>query len=232
MKFDEIRRQAMSEWEALENSPKTRILIGTGTCGRASGAMAVLDTIEKELSRRGLDAIVIQVGCIGLCYVEPLVDIVKPNRPRICYGSVTPEIMVKLIEDYIVNDNPHPELALGIVGEGSVEGIPNLFDLPMLKPQVRIALRNCGHIDPENINHYIARGGYSGLDRALKMAPNEIIAEVKKSGLKGRGGAGFSTGTKWELCQKAPGQEKYLICNADEGDPWSLHEPAAPGRRP
>ncbi len=222
MKYEEIRRQALSEWSALENSTKPRILIGTGTCGRASGALAVLETIEKELARRNLEATVIQVGCIGLCYVEPLVDIIKPNRPRICYGSVTPEIMVKLIEDYIVNDNPHPELALGIVGEGSVEGIPNLFDLPMLKPQVRIALRNCGHIDPENIQHYIARGGYSGLDRALKMSPGEVIAEVKKSGLKGRGGAGFSTGTKWELCQKAPGKEKYLICNADEGDPGAF----------
>ena len=182
----------------------------------------MLEAIKSELAKRNIEAIIIQVGCIGLCYAEPLVDIVKPNRPRVCYGNVTPKIIPQLIEDYVINDNPRPELALGTIGDGSVDSIPKLFELPMLKPQVRIVLRNCGIIDPENINHYIAQGGYSGLVRALGMKPEEVIEEVKRSGLRGRGGAGFPTGLKWEFCHRSPGKVKYLICNADEGDPGAF----------
>ena len=222
MIFDEIRSRAVSEWEALEHSDKPRILIGTATCGRAAGAMAVLETINRELARRKIKASVMQVGCIGPCYAEPLVNIIKPGRPHIYYANVTPELMAQLIADYLVKDNPHPDLALGTVGEDSVDGIPKLFDLPMLRSQPRIVLRNCGIIDPENINHYIARDGYSGLVRALGMKPEAVIEEVKKAGLRGRGGAGFPTGTKWELCRKSPGTIKYVICNADEGDPGAF----------
>jgi len=222
MKFEEIRKQAMSEWEALQRSDKPRILVGAATCGIAAGALDVLEAIHKELARRNIDAIVTQVGCIGCCYAEPIVDIIKPNCPRISYGSVTPEIVSRLIEDYIINDNPRPDLALGTIGEESIDGIPRLFELPMLKPQVRISLRNCGHIDPEDIKQYIAAGGYGGLAKALAMSPEEVIEEIKKSGLRGRGGAGFPTGTKWDFCRRAPGDEKYLICNADEGDPGAF----------
>ncbi len=226
MSFDEIREQAISEWGALQHSKKPRILVGTATCGRAAGALAVLETIDKELTRLGIEAIVTQVGCIGLCYAEPLVDIIKPNRPRICYGSVTPEIASQLIEDYIVNDNPRPDLALGTIGEDGIDGIPKLFELPVLKPQVRLALRNCGHIDPADIKQYIANDGYSGFTKALKMTPKEVIDEISKSGLRGRGGAGASTGFKWERLWEAPGDEKYIICNADEGDPGAFMDRA------
>ncbi len=222
MSFDELLNQATSEVEAWQNSGKIRIFIGTGTCGRAAGALAVLDTINKELARHNIEASITHVGCIGLCYAEPLVDIIKPGQPRICYGYVTPETIVQIINDYILKDNPRPDLALGTIGEGSIAGIPLLFELPMLKSQVRIVLRNCGYIDPENINHYIARSGYSGLNKALRMTPDEIIAEIKESGLRGRGGAGFPTAQKWDFCRKAPGKEKYLICNADEGDPGAF----------
>ena len=222
MTFDEIKAKAMSEWEALEHSDKPRILIGAATCGRAAGALAVLEAINSELGRHNIQATIIQVGCIGLCYAEPLVDIIKPNRPRICYSNITPEIIPQLIEDYIINDNPRSDLALGTIGNGSTKDIPKLFELPMLKPQLRIALRNCGHIDPENINHYIANDGYRGLVKALGMAPEEVIEEIKKSVLRGRGGAGFPTGLKWGFCRKSPGTVKYLICNADEGDPGAF----------
>ena len=222
MTFDEIRSQAISEWEALEDSDKPRILIGAATCGRAAGATAVLEAINSELARHNIEAIVTQVGCIGLCYAEPLVNIIKPSRPYIYYGNVTPELAAQLIEDYLIKDNPRPDLALGTVGDISMVDIPKLFELPMLKPQVRIALRNCGIINPENINHYIARDGYSGLVKALGMAPEEVIEEIKKSGLRGRGGAGFPTGLKWEFCRKSPGTVKYVICNADEGDPGAF----------
>jgi len=222
MTFEEMRSQAIAEWEALEHSDKPHILIGSATCGRAAGAGPVLEAIKSTLAQHNLEAVITQVGCIGLCYTEPLVDIVKPGQPRICYHAVTPEIIPQLIEDYIINDNPRPDLALGTIGDGSIEGIPRLFEIPMLKPQVRIALRNCGIIDPEDIKQYIAHGGYSGLVKALGMTPEEVIEEVKRSGLRGRGGAGFPTGLKWEFCRKSPGTTKYLICNADEGDPGAF----------
>jgi NADH-quinone oxidoreductase subunit F len=222
MSFGDIQKQAIGEWEALQHSQIPRILVGAATCGRAAGAEAVLAAIDKELKARGLDAIVIQVGCIGLCYAEPLVDITKPGRPRICYGNVNPDIVSQLIEDYLVKDNPRPDLALGSIGDDVVDGIPKFFELPVLKSQVRIILRHCGFIDPTNINHYIANGGYTGLVKALQMKPEEIIDEIKKSGLRGRGGAGFPTGQKWEFCRRSPGKEKYIVCNADEGDPGAF----------
>jgi NADH-quinone oxidoreductase subunit F len=222
MTFEEIKQRAESEWLELQQASKLRILVGAATCGQAAGGIAVLDTLRQELKARGIDAIIMQVGCIGLCYVEPLVDIIKPGRPRICYANVTPETVKALVADYLVNDNPRPDLAMGTIGEGTVDGIPKLYELPVFKPQVRIVLRNCGHIDPENINHYIANGGYSGLVRALSMKPEAVLEEIKKSGLRGRGGAGFSTAQKWDFCRQAPGSPKYIICNADEGDPGAF----------
>jgi len=220
--YTELRKQALAEWEALEKSSKPRLMIGAGTCGRAAGALAVLEAMENKLAEKGIEAIITRVGCIGLCCLEPVVNIIKPGKPNIYYGNLTPELAAQLIEDYLIKDNPRPDLALGLTGEGSLDGIPNLFDLPMLKPQVRIVLRNCGIIDPENINHSIARGGYRGLVRALSMTPEAVIEEVKKSGLRGRGGAGFPTGQKWEFCRKSPGKIKYVVCNADEGDPGAF----------
>jgi NADH-quinone oxidoreductase subunit F len=222
MNFTDIQKQAIAEWQALQDSQKPRILVGAGTCGRAAGAEPVLAAIDKELEKRNIDATIIQVGCIGLCYAEPLVDIIKPGHPRICYGNVTPEMLHQLIEDYLVNDDPRPDLAMGTIGDSVVASIPRLFELPVLRQQVRIILRHCGFIDPTNIDHYIANGGYSGLVKALGMKPEEIIEEIKKSGLRGRGGAGFPTSRKWEFCRKSSGDEKYIICNADEGDPGAF----------
>ncbi|MFC1872613.1 NADH-ubiquinone oxidoreductase-F iron-sulfur binding region domain-containing protein [Chloroflexota bacterium] len=222
MTFKEIQQEAKAEWGALINSDKPRIQVGAATCGIAAGSLIVQEQIEKELAGRNIDAIITRVGCIGYCYAEPVIDIFKPGQPGISYGNVTPEIGTQLVVDYLVGDNPHAELALGSTGDDMVEGISPLKELPMLKPQVRVSLRNCGHIDPENINHYIARGGYAGLARALTMTPEQVIAEVKNSGLRGRGGAGFPTAMKWEFCRNAAGDEKYLICNADEGDPGAF----------
>jgi len=222
MKFEELQKRARERWEALQNSPKPRILVGAATCGRAAGALAVIDALHEALDKHGVEADIMQVGCIGFCYAEVLVDIIKPGRPRICYQSVTPKIAATLVEDYLVKDNPRPDLALCVVGEGSVEGILAFKDLPMMRGQVRVAGRNCGHIDPTDIDHYLANGGYVGFVKALGMTPQEVIETTKRSGLRGRGGAGFPTGQKWEFCRNATGTPKYLICNADEGDPGAF----------
>jgi NADH-quinone oxidoreductase subunit F len=222
MKYEEIKKRAETKWKALQRSARPRILIGMGTCGIAAGAEAILNTLRQELELKGLEADIIQVGCIGLCYAEPLVEIAKPGKPSVFYGNLTPALASEIVRDYVAGDNPRPDLALGTRGEGRIEGIPYFFDLPALKPQKRIILRNCGGIDPADIDHYIANDGYSGLAKALKMKPQAIIDEIKKSGLRGRGGAGFATGMKWQFCRDAAGAQKYIICNADEGDPGAF----------
>lgn len=203
----------------MQNS--TYILIGTATCGRAAGAMETIKAFEEELARRGIDVAITKVGCMGLCYAEPLVTISKPESLRVVYHNVTPECVPRLVEGYIMTDDPCLELALGTL-EGGEDEAPYIPELPRFERELRLILRRCGYIDPANINHYIANGGYSGLEKALQMQPGGIIEEVKKSGLRGRGGAGFPTGRKWELCRNASGIPKYVICNADEGDPGAF----------
>ncbi len=220
--LDDLRRRAEQQWNALQNSPKPRILVGTATCGRSAGGLEVLEAFRRESQRSGYDCHLIEVGCIGLCYAEPIVCIAKPQRPTICYGNVTVEQAVELFECYLVNDDPLPGYALGTIGDGTIEGIPLLFETPVFKPQVRRTLRNCGFIDPTQIDHYLARGGYEGLQTALKGDPGKIIKQIQQSGLRGRGGAGFPTWRKWQFCKDAPGGGKYLVCNADEGDPGAF----------
>ena len=108
------------------------------------------------------------MGCIGLCFAEPLFEVVKPGKPSVFYGNLTPALVAEIVRDWLAGDNPRPDLAMGTRGEGTLEGIPRLFDLPVLKPQVRIVLRNCGNIDPANIYHYIANGGYEGFSQSAK----------------------------------------------------------------
>ena len=222
--FESIRERALVEWEALSNSPKPLITIGTATCGRAAGALEVLKTFKEELAEQKVDSIITEVGCMGHCYAEPLVIITKPGFPPICYGYVTPGVASRLISDYIIGDDPCPEFALGALEENEL--VPTIFDQPRFQYEKHILLSRCGHIDPEDINQYIANGGYAAMSKALQMEPQGIISELKRSGLRGRGGAGFSTADKWQICRDAPGTTRYVICNADEGDPGAFMDRA------
>ncbi|HEC33435.1 MAG TPA: NADH-quinone oxidoreductase subunit NuoF [Chloroflexi bacterium] len=215
---EEARRSIQSRNEAT-----TRIIVGMGTCGIAAGAGAVLQAMLDELTKRDVEADVTTVGCIGMCSSEPLVDIVKPDCPRISYKNVTPQAALELINDYVIGDDPRPDLALAVIGEDSYDGIPAWGEIPFFSSQRRVVLHNCGFIDPESIEEYIARDGYAALAKVLtEMTPEEIIDEVKRSGLRGRGGAGFLTGMKWEFTARARGDVKYVVCNADEGDPGAF----------
>ncbi|MGZ4857002.1 MAG: NADH-ubiquinone oxidoreductase-F iron-sulfur binding region domain-containing protein, partial [Methanobacteriaceae archaeon] len=158
----------------------------------------------------------------GLCFAEPLISIIKNGNPAVFYGNVTPRLAKKLFNSYIVGDDPLAEHALGTVGEEGLDNISDLFELPVMKNQVRKILRNCGFIDPQNIEHYLANNGYTGLYNALQMDPSLVIKKIKESGLRGRGGAGFPTWMKWQLCRERESDTKYLICNADEGDPGAF----------
>ncbi len=220
MKFDDIYRQSRSNWEALYQGQIVHILVGTATCGRAAGSMAVLEALRKQIEGLPLEVRVSEVGCMGLCSCEPLVIIIKPGGFSVCYHHVTPQMVPQLVEGYVVNDDPCLDLALGTVtgGDGEPVEIP---ELERFAHEKRLLLRSCGYNSPLEIDHYIACGGYKGLVKALGMKPGQVIQEVERSGLRGRGGAGYPTAAKWKLCHEAKGQ-KYVICNADEGDPGAF----------
>jgi NADH-quinone oxidoreductase subunit F len=217
--FEEISTRARSEVEGLRNS--THVLVGAATCGRAAGALDVIDAFGKEMSRQGVTAPIIQVGCIGLCHAEPLVIISRPESMSVAYGNVTTEMVPRLVGGYLAGDDPCLELALGTL-EGGVEEAAYIPELSRFEHELRLILRRCGYIDPESIDQYIASGGYAGLDKTLKMKPEAIIEQLRESGLRGRGGAGFPAHRKWEACRQAEGRPKYVICNADEGDPGAF----------
>ena len=222
MRFDEIQHQAKLQWEKFNELKQPRILIGAVTCGRAAGAMDVRSVFEAKLNKAGIKADIYETGCLGMCYAEPLVEIGLADGRRVLYKNVTGDMAAELVRDFIQKGDPRPDLALATFGSRSIDGIPEFSQLPMMQGQVRIALRNAGMTDPTNVYHYIARDGYRGLAKALDMSPEEVIEEIKRSGLRGRGGAGFPTGIKWGFTRKSPGREKYVICNADEGDPGAF----------
>ncbi len=191
----------------------TTVRVGLASCGIASGATLVFERLRSLLSGRD-DVKLHKVGCVGLCFREPLVEVEK-DEARYLYGEVTPEIAEAILAFHLQGE--------GDVGERLVFSSAGAApENTMLAKQVRIVLRNCGQIDPERIEEYIARGGYQALARALQMTPDQIIQEVQASGLRGRGGAGFPTGLKWKFTRAAPGDVKYVVCNADEGDPGAF----------
>ncbi|MBP6942196.1 MAG: NADH-quinone oxidoreductase subunit NuoF [Syntrophorhabdaceae bacterium] len=213
---------AKKKWEMLQNNKEPIIYVGAASCGRAAGALDLLAGINAFLEEHNIKAKVMQVGCIGPCYLEPLIDIKMPGQPRVSYGNVNEKTLNLVLKSHLMGGAPHAKLALGHFGKEAFDGIRSFYELPMLKPQVRIVLRNCGLIDPEEIDQYLAVDGYQGLMNALKMKPEDVIGVVHQAGLRGRGGAGFPTYRKWTVCRNSPGEQKYLICNADEGDPGAF----------
>jgi len=224
--FDEVRNKARATWQQHESQDGLRVVFGTGTCGRAAGAGEALEAVRAALAATNTQARICEVGCLGLCYAEPLMDLSAPGRPHVLYGEVTADVVADLLSDYTEKGDLRPDHAVAVMNGEGVEGIPTLSEHPMMAGQLRIVLRNCGIVDPENIEHYIARDGYEGLAKALSMSPEAVVEEVRDSGLRGRGGAGFPTGVKWGFCRKAAGDEKYMICNADEGDPGAFMDRA------
>jgi len=221
--FQEIKSQAESRWRELQGG-KPVIMVGVATCGRAAGALEVLRAIKGELKKHKLDCPVVEVGCMGHCYAEPIVTISKPGYPPICYRQVNPVIAQRLIREFILGDDPCLEFVLGALEENDL--VPSFSDFPRARFEKKVILKNCGHIDPGQIDHYIVNGGYAALAKALQLPPEEIINEVKRSGLRGRGGAGFPTGEKWKICRQTSGEPKYVICNGDEGDPGAFMDRA------
>ena len=196
------------------------LLVCAGTGCVSNNSFKVKTALEKELGRHGLaeEIQVITTGCNGFCANGPIV-VVKPDN--IFYQLLREEDIPHLVEEHFLKGRPVQKL-MYTPAEGQLP-IPKMSDIPFFGKQQLIALANRGLIDPENIDEYIARGGYKALTKVLGgMRPEEVIGEIKASGLRGRGGAGFPTGKKWELCRASPGEEKYVICNGDEGDPGAF----------
>ncbi|PKN28865.1 MAG: NADH-quinone oxidoreductase subunit NuoF [Deltaproteobacteria bacterium HGW-Deltaproteobacteria-21] len=199
---------------------RSDLLLCGGTGCHASGSQEVKRILQQELARQKLDQEirVIETGCNGFCAQGPLM-IVQPDG--IFYQKLKPEDIPHLVEEHFLKGRPVKKLFYKV--PASAETIPSMEDIPFYSKQKLIVLRNRGVIDPESIDEYIARDGYMGASKALlEMTPEQITEEVKKSGLRGRGGAGFPTGMKWEFARKSTGEVKYVLCNADEGDPGAF----------
>jgi len=213
-----------------ETLARPAIFIGAGTCGLGAGAAKTIAAVKEFLSKRRVEADVIEVGCNGMCSDEPIVDIQLPDRARVSFGPVTSEKVDGLLKAVLFNNSIPTELILGqyaFKGAQLWDGVELLENHPFLKDQVRVVLGTSGIIDPTNINEYIARGGYSAIAKVLRtMTPEEVCNQVEKSGLRGRGGGGFLTGFKWKFARNATSDQKYLICNADEGDPGAFMDRA------
>ena len=223
--FEDIRSEADGRWHELTKGEVPWIRIGTALCGKAAGADEVIGAIHSELRLHNIQAVVSEVGCMGLCYAEPLVDITMPNGSRLFYGNVTLSEVPAIVYSHLVRREPVADLALGYLGEGGLVGAENLSQHPIMKSQLRIALRNAGNIDPYDIYQYIANEGYGAIHKAVtQMTPEETLEEVSKSGLRGRGGAAFPTGTKWSFLARSPGPDKYILCNCEEGDPGAFND--------
>lgn len=210
---------------------RARITVHKGTCGIAAGAQMVHDTIMEEISKNDLgDVLVATSGCMGICCREPLITVEERDKDTIVYEHLDKDKMVQIFKEHIMGGVVQKDFVMARGKEQEMpseavaeKDIPHLKETPFFRKQKTIALKNRGLIDAEKIDEYIARDGYMGIAKALtEMTPDEVIEEVKKSGLRGRGGAGFPTGLKWTFAKKARGEMKYVLCNADEGDPGAF----------
>ncbi len=192
---------------------RTRVMVGLASCGIAAGAEETYEAFQRLLQERNLTDIQLEItGCNGLCHREPIVEVIGPDGHWTYYG-IKADRVPDIVDGHLVSGQP---LTQWTFQQGDLREEIEAF----LSKQVRIELRNCGKINPEKIEDYLAVDGYKAIEKCLReMTPEQVIDEVKRSGLRGRGGAGFPTGVKWEFARKAPGDVKYIICNADEGDP-------------
>jgi NADH:ubiquinone oxidoreductase subunit F (NADH-binding)/Pyruvate/2-oxoacid:ferredoxin oxidoreductase delta subunit/(2Fe-2S) ferredoxin len=222
-------RQRLAELRR-ESLVRPVIFVGAGTCGLGAGAQETIDGIRAYLDRHELKADLVKVGCIGLCSAEPLVDVQLPGRARVVFQQVTREKVDGLLDAVLAGQLPD-KMALfqhrPAAGAEPWADVPMIDEHPFFAPQTRWVLKNCGIIDPAEIDEYIAHGGYQAQARTLRQhTPEQVCDIVERSGLRGRGGGGFPTGKKWKFARSSAGDQKYLVCNADEGDPGAFMDRA------
>ncbi len=200
----------------MEKHYRSHVLVCAGAGCVSSGCQAVADALQSEIAKHNLqnEIKVVMTGCIGSCDLGPVM-VVSPEGTF--YQKLKPEDAARIVEEHLLKGR----IVEDLVGEGA--GATSINDMPFFKRQTKMVLRNCGVIDPADIDEYIARDGYAALGKVLtEMTPEQVIAEVKASGLRGRGGGGFPTGLKWKFAAEAKGEQKFILCNADEGDPGAF----------
>jgi NADH:ubiquinone oxidoreductase subunit F (NADH-binding) len=211
---------------------KPVIFVGAGTCGMGAGAGKTLKAVHQYLSEKGVDAQVVEVGCIGLCTSEPIVDVQLPGKARVSFGSVTGDKVSALLDNALAGKMEYDNILWQMrpPANAAIQAWPGIVFMEehsFMAPQTRWVLANCGIIDPSSIDEYIARGGYKAYAQAIRGTTRQELCDlIEQSGLRGRGGGGFTAGTKWKFALKTPGEQKYLICNADEGDPGAFMDRA------
>jgi NADH-quinone oxidoreductase subunit F len=217
--YHKLRNEADRRRREWDESALPKIHIGMATCGIAAGAQETRAAFEEALAEAGVEAHIHAVGCCGHCYAEPVVIIDHPQSgfPPIFYPEVNAGKARMLAKLFLKEGDPRLEHILGATAANDL--IPSVMEFPRFNLERRLIMERCGRIDPEDIYDYIAEGGYEALADTLERGPEDVIEAIARSGLRGRGGAGFATGHKWALAREAAGTEKYIICNADEGDP-------------
>ena len=226
--YQQLKTNAIEKWDNLLSS-KPWVRVGGGVSGQAAGAEDIYDQIKNSDLIDQLDFNVSLVGSLGLMYLEPIVDITTPDGLRIFYSNVSTKSILQIIEKHLNSDKPiFDNSAFAYSGDSpAVKNInlPEFHSLDIMKLQKRLVTKNFGNIDPLDIDHYIANGGYEALDKAVSMnSPEDIVTQVKNSGLRGRGGAAFPTGLKWSFLAPAQSDSKYVLCNCEEGDPGAFND--------
>jgi len=237
-KLDEITQEVRGRTELGPSRWRARASVHLGTCGISSGADKLLKLLREELAKRDVrDVMLVATGCAGQCIREPMITVEVAGQPPVKYANLNEEKTLRILDEHVLGGRVVVEDALVAGwehewgnGKGQLaggltwpEGVVSVEQSDFYGSQVLIAMRNRGRIDPDSIEDYISWGGYRALAKALfDMTPQEIISEVNVSGLRGRGGAGFPTGLKWEFCSRYKGKEKYILCNGDEGDPGAF----------
>jgi len=208
---------------------KPVIYIGAGTCGFAAGADMTIKKVEEYIGKKGIDADIIRVGCIGICSEEPLVDIQLPGKSRLSFSNVTEDKVDEIFDSFFSGKIPHDNILFQYRNDNTVkfDNIMFIDEHPFFAPQKRYILANCGFINPESIEECLGIGGYRAFLHCVNnLTHREVCNTVIDSGLRGRGGGGFLTGKKWEIALNQDAKEKYMICNADEGDPGAFMDRA------
>jgi NADP-reducing hydrogenase subunit HndC len=206
--------------ESSLNPEVPKVSVGMATCGLATGSADVYESFRKEATSGGLEVIIARTGCIGFCQMEPIVSLKLPGKGGLLLKKMTSRRVPRVLDALQGGEFPRKAVLCTLSGNAEMNGFPSYQELGFYRKQVKVALRNCGLIDPENLAEYVATDGYQALFKAVtSMKPAAVISAVKRSGLRGRGGAGFPTGRKWETTASQSPEEKFIICNADEGDP-------------
>ena len=219
-RLEALLATSQSAWAAEQGSGRVRINVCLDTSSIAQGAEETIAALNDAIATKKLNAEVGIIGSFGFCWLEPTVTVRNASGTQtVLYANITADRVDEFLQQVVTEGRTVPEWALGVVEGTSTADIALLTDHPFMQGQVRRVMANIGIIDPENIDHYIAKDGYAGFGKALDMTAEEIVKEMVDSGLGGRAGGGFPTGRKWDFLRNATTHPRYLVCNADEGDP-------------